>query len=51
MAQGPHIRVPDMTTDELRTPFLDTPERRYFLIRWYPWKLVCGRVSRALLNA
>jgi RimJ/RimL family protein N-acetyltransferase len=33
MAQGPHKRVPDMTADELRTLFLDDPDRQYFLIR------------------
>jgi RimJ/RimL family protein N-acetyltransferase len=33
MAQGPHKRVPDMTADELRTLFLDNPDRQYFLIR------------------
>jgi hypothetical protein len=33
MAQGPYKRVPDMTADELRTLFLDNPDRQYFLIR------------------
>jgi len=33
IAQGPHKRVPDMTADELRTLFLDNPDRQYFLIR------------------
>jgi RimJ/RimL family protein N-acetyltransferase len=33
IAQGPHKRVPDMTADELRMLFLDTPECQYFLIR------------------
>jgi hypothetical protein len=33
IAQGPHKQVPDMTADELRTLFLDNPDRQYFLIR------------------
>jgi RimJ/RimL family protein N-acetyltransferase len=51
IAQGPHKRVPDMTADELRTLFLDNPDRQCFLIRrsadghplgrfyWRAWRL------------
>ncbi len=33
VAQGPYKRVPGMTAAELRTLFLHSPDRRYFLIR------------------
>jgi RimJ/RimL family protein N-acetyltransferase len=33
VAQGPFKRVPDSTHQELTRLFLDTPDRRYFLVR------------------
>jgi RimJ/RimL family protein N-acetyltransferase len=33
VAQGPYKRVPAMTAEELRTLFLHSPDRQYFLIR------------------